>query len=63
MNDQGYVQMVLRVTPEAKHRLKIHAVTRGVSMNSLVEQAVEEIIRRDAAADLLRKESPALGGA
>jgi hypothetical protein len=47
MNDQGYVQMVLRVTPEAKHRLKIHAVTKGVSMNALVEQAVEEIIRRE----------------
>jgi predicted HicB family RNase H-like nuclease len=50
MNDQGqgYVQMVLRVTPEAKHRLKIHAVTTGQTMNALVERAVEEIIRREA---------------
>jgi predicted HicB family RNase H-like nuclease len=48
MNDQGYVQMVLRVTPEAKHRLKMHAVSTGQTMNSLVEQAVEEIIRREA---------------
>jgi predicted HicB family RNase H-like nuclease len=47
MNTQGYVQMVLRVTPEAKHRLKIHAVTKGVSMNSLVERAVDEIILRE----------------
>jgi predicted HicB family RNase H-like nuclease len=47
MNDQGYVQMVLRVTPEAKHRLKLHAVTTGQTMNALVERAVEEIIRRE----------------
>jgi hypothetical protein len=47
MNEQGYVQMVLRVTPEAKQRLKLHAVTKGVSMNSLVERAVEEIILRE----------------
>jgi predicted HicB family RNase H-like nuclease len=48
MNDHGYVQMVLRVTPEAKHRLKLHAVTTGQTMNALVERAVEEIIRREA---------------
>jgi predicted HicB family RNase H-like nuclease len=48
MNDQGYVQMVLRVTPEAKHRLKLHAVSTGQTMNALVERAVEEIIRREA---------------
>ncbi len=47
MNDQGYVQMVLRVTPEAKHRLKLHAVSTGQTMNSLVEKVVEEIIRRE----------------
>jgi predicted HicB family RNase H-like nuclease len=50
MNDtgQGYVQMVLRVTPEAKHRLKLHAVSTGQTMNALVERAVDEIIRREA---------------
>jgi hypothetical protein len=46
MNDQGYVQMVLRVTPEAKHRLKLHAVSTGQTMNALVEKAVAEIITR-----------------
>jgi hypothetical protein len=50
MNDaeKGYVQLITRVTPEAKHRLKIHAVTTGQTMNALVERAVDEIIRGEA---------------
>jgi hypothetical protein len=46
--DQGYVQMVLRVKPEAKHRLKVHAVSTGVTMTALVQRALDEIIRKEA---------------
>jgi hypothetical protein len=48
MNDQGYLQLITRLTPEAKHRLKIHAVSTCVTMTALVQRAVEEIIRREA---------------
>jgi predicted HicB family RNase H-like nuclease len=45
--EQGYIQTIFRVTPEMKYRLKVCAVAKGVSMNSLMEQAVDEILSRE----------------
>lgn len=44
MSDVGYVQLAIRLTPEKRQELKLHAVTTGESINTIVSRAIDEVL-------------------
>jgi predicted GIY-YIG superfamily endonuclease len=43
-------QLIIRVSPEFRHRLKAHAALERMSMNEVINRAVDAVILRDLAA-------------
>jgi predicted HicB family RNase H-like nuclease len=46
-NTTEQVQIVTRVAPDLRDRLKAHAAIEGTSMNEVVTRAVDAVILRD----------------
>jgi predicted HicB family RNase H-like nuclease len=46
-NNDDQVQIVTRVAPDLRERLKAHAAIEGMSMNEVVTRAVDAVILRD----------------
>jgi predicted HicB family RNase H-like nuclease len=46
-NTADQVQIVTRVAPDLRERLKAHAAIEGMSMNEVVTRAVDAVILRD----------------
>jgi hypothetical protein len=42
-------QLIIRVSPEFRHRLKAHAALERMSMNEVINRAVDAVILRDLA--------------